>query len=229
MLKLSSPPWNMADVFSLVMGVVCIFSAIFIIVLVASFAWVCVRALAFDDNLLDLHDSESKQLREPLVEHIYAQDVKNSDIEVSTCVWISLSKPTLLVMKKQTNQELWNKRSHFDLLFKYIWNFAPKKGSNGNVGNEIFQHCAMFSKPSPPALHTHFSWDLSTSWEFTVLYDYKISIRQKRSALSFSTTQFPYGAYLHTALLLVLSRSSFHALSIRREKLQVDHVKSRKL
>lgn len=87
MLKLSSPPWNMADVFSLVMGVVCIFSAIFIIVLVASFAWVCVRALAFDDNLLDLHDSESKQLREPLVEHIYAQDVKNSDIEVSTCVW----------------------------------------------------------------------------------------------------------------------------------------------
>ena len=69
------------------MGVVCIFSAIFIIVLVASFAWVCVRALAFDDNLLDLQDNDTKQLREPLVEHIYAQDVKNSDIEVSTCVW----------------------------------------------------------------------------------------------------------------------------------------------
>ena len=78
----------MSDVFSLVMAIVSIFSAIFILILVASFAWICVRALAIDEHLCDYYDndSDSKQMREPLVEHIYAQDAKLSDIELSTCV-----------------------------------------------------------------------------------------------------------------------------------------------
>lgn len=64
----------MSDIFSLVMAVVCIISAVFILILVASFAWVCIRALSIDDNLLDFHDQDTKQLREPLVENIYAPD-----------------------------------------------------------------------------------------------------------------------------------------------------------
>lgn len=78
----------MTDVFSLVMAVVSVFSAVFILILVASFAWICVRALTVEDNSLAdyFDDNESKLMREPLVEHIYAQDSKLSDIELSTCV-----------------------------------------------------------------------------------------------------------------------------------------------
>ena len=68
------------------MAIVSIFSAIFILLLVASFAWICIRALAIDDNL-DYYDNDSKSMKEPLVEHIYAQDSKLADIELSTCVW----------------------------------------------------------------------------------------------------------------------------------------------
>jgi len=67
----------MAEVFSIVLGVVCILSAIFIIILVASFAWFCIRALAIND-LVDEEPSE-KELREPLVENIFAQDLKTED------------------------------------------------------------------------------------------------------------------------------------------------------
>ena len=78
----------MTDAFSLVMAIVSVFSAVFILVLVASFAWICVRALAVEDSLIDYYDNESenKLMREPLVEHIYAQEAKLSDIELSTCV-----------------------------------------------------------------------------------------------------------------------------------------------
>ena len=70
----------MADVFSLVMAVVCVVSAIFILILVASFAWVCVRALAIEDNLVDFHhDLDAKLMREPLVENIFAQDLQQED------------------------------------------------------------------------------------------------------------------------------------------------------
>ncbi len=70
----------MADVFSLVMAIVCVVSAIFILILVASFAWVCVRALAIEDNLVDFnHDLDAKLMREPLVENIFAQDLRTED------------------------------------------------------------------------------------------------------------------------------------------------------
>lgn len=77
----------MTDVFSLVMAVVSVFSAVFILILVASFAWICVRALTVEDtSIADYFDDNEKLMREPLVEHIYAQDSKLSDIELSTCV-----------------------------------------------------------------------------------------------------------------------------------------------
>ena len=76
----------MTDLFSIVMAIVSVFSAIFILILVASFAWICVRALTVDEDLMDFYDNDTKSLREPLVEHIYAEDAKLSDIELSTCV-----------------------------------------------------------------------------------------------------------------------------------------------
>ena len=76
----------MSDAFSMVMAIVSIFSAVFILVLVASFAWVCVRALSIEDSLSDYYDNDSKLMREPLIDHIYAQDAKVSDIEISNCV-----------------------------------------------------------------------------------------------------------------------------------------------
>ena len=76
----------MTDVFSIVMAIVSIFSAIFILILVASFAWICIRALAIDDSLSDYYDNDSKLQKEPLVDHIYAQEAKASEIELSTCV-----------------------------------------------------------------------------------------------------------------------------------------------
>jgi hypothetical protein len=75
----------MADIFSLVMAIVCVISAIFILILVASFAWVCIRALAIDDTLLDFHDEDSKSMREPLVENIFAQDLKGDTLEMAPC------------------------------------------------------------------------------------------------------------------------------------------------
>ena len=80
-------PKTMSDAFSMVMAIVSIFSAVFILVLVASFAWVCVRALSIEDSLTDYYDNDSKLMREPLIDHIYAQEAKVSDIEISTCVW----------------------------------------------------------------------------------------------------------------------------------------------
>lgn len=76
----------MSDAFSMVMAIVSIFSAVFILVLVASFAWVCVRALSIEDSLTEYYDNDSKLMREPLIDHIYAQEAKVSDIEISTCV-----------------------------------------------------------------------------------------------------------------------------------------------
>lgn len=66
----------MADVFSVILGVVCILSAVFIIILVASFAWFCIRALAINDLVEEEHD---KDMREPLVENIFAQNIKVDD------------------------------------------------------------------------------------------------------------------------------------------------------
>ena len=79
-------PGTMSDAFSMVMAIVSIFSAVFILVLVASFAWVCVRALSIEDSLSEYYDNDSKLMREPLIDHIYAHDAKVSDIEISTCV-----------------------------------------------------------------------------------------------------------------------------------------------
>ena len=81
-----SVPGTMSDAFSMVMAIVSIFSAVFILVLVASFAWVCVRALSIEDSLSEYYDNDSKLMREPLIDHIYAHDAKVSDIEISTCV-----------------------------------------------------------------------------------------------------------------------------------------------
>ena len=67
---------TMADVFSVILGVVCILSAVFIIILVASFAWFCIRALAINDLVEEEHD---KDMREPLVENIFAQNIKVDD------------------------------------------------------------------------------------------------------------------------------------------------------
>ena len=66
----------MADVFSIILGVVCILSAVFIIILVGSFAWFCIRALAINE-LMD--EEPDKDMREPLVENIFAQNLKVDD------------------------------------------------------------------------------------------------------------------------------------------------------
>ena len=66
----------MADVFSVILGVVCILSAVFIIILVASFAWFCIRALSINEMV---EDETDKDMREPLVENIFAQNLKVED------------------------------------------------------------------------------------------------------------------------------------------------------